>query len=532
MTSVASPELNGSTAEGRASGLLLHVSSLPSRYGIGDLGPSAYAFVSLLAGAGQRYWQVLPLVPIGPGNSPYLSASTFASNVLLISPESLRDRGLLDGISMAGAELAATTRVDYGLVAETKLPLLHEAAASFSDRADPEQRRRFAAFRKEHGPRWLDDFALFTVLTDQIGTSWTDWPGGLARRRAPEIRRAETEFNREIESEKVLQFLFFEQWAELRTAASKQGVQIVGDMPLYVGQDSADVWAHPELFLLDAGGQPFVVSGVPPDYFSETGQRWGTPIYDWDEMVARNFEWWRSRMRRAFGLFDLVRFDHFRGIAGYWAIPSDNATAVEGTWEEAPGERLLAAIADELGALPLLAEDLGVITEDVIALRDRFGLPGMRVAQFGFDDAPDSELHHPGAYPENVWGYTGTHDNDTTFGWFWSQNPERGEGSLDLRRRLLYQETGGDVVWGLIEMVASSRARTSIFPVQDILELGTEARMNFPGTASDNWEWRLLPGQLDDETMARLADVTRETGRSGAGAITTRPADGPGMGAG
>ncbi|HEX6286911.1 MAG TPA: 4-alpha-glucanotransferase [Acidimicrobiia bacterium] len=509
---MASPDLHGSTAAQRSSGLLLHPSSLPGSYGIGDLGPSAHDFVRLLADAGQRYWQMLPLVPIGPGNSPYLSISTFASNSLLISPERLHDRGLLDAASLAGAELGATTRVDYGLVFETKLRLLHEIAAEFSDRADPDQKSRFAAFSDEHGPLWLDDFALFTVLSDRIRVPWTDWPEGLARRHRPAIERAEAEFGDEIEIEKVLQFLFFEQWSDLCAAAFENGVRIVGDMPLYVGHDSADVWAHPESFLLDADGHPLVVSGVPPDYFSETGQRWGTPIYDWDEMAGGDFEWWRARMRRAIDLFDLVRFDHFRGVAGYWAIPAENETAVEGTWEEGPGMRLLDAIEDELGGLPLLAEDLGVITEDVITLRDRFGLPGMRVAQFGFDDAPDTEIHHPATYPENVWGYTGTHDNDTTLGWFWAQGP-RIVSQLEAKRRRLHEVTGGDVVWGLIELVAGSRARTSIFPVQDILELGSDARMNTPGTAIGNWEWRLLPGQLDDHAMAKLAEVTRGAGR-------------------
>lgn len=510
---VASRNSNGSIASDRASGLLLHVSSLPGRFGIGDLGPAAHDFVSLLAETGQRYWQVLPLVPIGPGNSPYLSVSTFACNVFLMSPEALRDRGLIDARSVAEAEVEATSRVDYRLVAEHKIGLLRQAAANFAERADVRQKAQFAAFKDRHGPRWLDDFALFSVLRAETRSPWPDWPEGLARRHVPTLRRASAEFAYQIENEKVLQFLLFEQWSELRALAHQEAVHIVGDMPLYVGHDSADVWANPDLFQLDADGHPVVVSGVPPDYFSDTGQRWGTPIYDWDEMAARGFDWWRSRMRRAVDLFDVVRFDHFRGVAGYWAIPSENETAVDGTWEGGPGDRLLAAIEDELGGMPLLAEDLGVITEDVIALRDRFGLPGMRVAQFGFDDAPDSKLHHPDAYPENVWGYTGTHDNDTTLGWFWEGSPLPRVDRLDRRRRRLYKQTEGDVVWGLVEMVARSKARTSIFPVQDILELGSEARMNMPGTESGNWEWRLLPGQLDDRAMTRLAEVTSDVGR-------------------
>lgn len=510
---MSSRDPNRSIARERASGLLLHISSLPGRFGIGDLGSAAHDFVTLLAGARQRYWQVLPVVPIGPGNSPYLSASTFAGNVLLISPESLRDRGLLDAGSLAEAELTTGNRVDYSLVSKTKMQLLHAAAANFSDRADTEQKDQLDAFRNENGPRWLDDFALFAVLRDRLKTSWTSWPEDLAQRDVSAIRSARSELAAEIQIEELLQFFFFEQWGELKTEAHRRGVQIVGDMPLYVGHNSADVWANPDLFLLDADGHPVVVSGVPPDYFSETGQRWGTPIYDWGEMAARGFDWWRSRMRRAIDQFDVVRFDHFRGVAGYWAIPAENETAVDGTWERGPGDRLLAAIEDELGGMPLLAEDLGVITEDVIALRDRFDLPGMRVAQFGFDDAPDSGLHHPDVYPQHVWGYTGTHDNDTTLGWFWEGNPGRQVDRLDRRRRKLYQSTDGDIAWGLVEMVAQSKAMTCIFPVQDVLELGSEARMNTPGTGSGNWDWRLLPGQLDDGALSRLADVTSNAGR-------------------
>jgi 4-alpha-glucanotransferase len=510
---LASPTSNGSNTAERASGVLLHLTSLPGRFGVGDLGPAANELVSLLASAGQRYWQALPLVPIGPGNSPYLSPSAFAGNVLLISPDRLFDQGLIDAVSLGASELPESSRVDYGAVMETKLRLLHETASSFVSRADPDQRLRYDGFVDEQGPRWLDDFALFAALRDRTPTSWIEWPEGLARRDPEAMGRARVELGSEIETERVLQFLFFEQWEDLRRAANRSGIQIVGDLPLYVGHDSADVWAHPDLFLLDAEGRPTVVSGVPPDYFSKTGQRWGTPIYDWDHMESRGFGWWISRMRHATGLFDLVRLDHFRGVAGYWAVPGRSETAIEGSWQQGPGDKLLTAIEGDLGDLPVIAEDLGVITEDVIALRDRFDLPGMRVAQFGFDNAPDSHLHRPASFPERVWGYTGTHDNDTTLGWFWAGNPKRRRLRLNRRRRRLYRATGGKVVSGLVEMVSASKARTCIFPIQDILELGSEARMNTPGTEKGNWAWRLRTGQLDDEAISRLAEVTRVNGR-------------------
>ena len=493
--------------------MLLHVTSLPGGFGIGDLGPAAHQLVSQLAAAGQRYWQVLSVVPIGPGNSPYLSPSAFAGNPLLISPELLLEHGLIEPSSLSEFEQPETSRVDYPVVMETKLRLLHETAAGFARRADPAEKGRYGAFVAEHGPGWLDDFALFVALRDRAPTSWAEWPEGLARRDSDAMGRARLELAPEIEIERVLQFLFFEQWDELRGVARRNGIEIVGDLPLYVGHDSADVWAHPDLFLLDAHGRPTLVSGVPPDYFSKTGQRWGTPIYDWEKMEARGFGWWVSRMRHATNRFDLVRLDHFRGVAGFWALPAQSTTAIDGSWREAPGDKLLHAIEAELGHLPVIAEDLGVITEDVIALRDRFGLPGMRVAQFGFDDAPDSRLHRPEAFPEQVWGYTGTHDNDTTLGWFWAGNQNRRRWRLDPRRRRLYRATGGDVVSGLVEMVSASRARTSIFPIQDILELGSEARMNTPGTEKGNWTWRLRSGQFDDAAMTRLAEVTRTNGR-------------------
>ncbi|HUG09033.1 MAG TPA: 4-alpha-glucanotransferase, partial [Acidimicrobiia bacterium] len=327
------------------------------------------------------------------------------------------------------------------------------------------------------------------------------------------LARARRELEEEVETSRVIQFLFFEQWRALRQAAGDLGIEIVGDLPLYMAHDSADVWAHPHLFRLDAGGKPSVVAGVPPDYFSETGQRWGNPIFDWEGMAESGYSWWKARVRHALSLFDWLRIDPFRGIAGYWEIPASEPTAVNGQWRPGPAGELLGVLRDELGELPIIAEDLGMITEDVVALRGGFGLPGMRVAQFGFDKTRDAAMHHPDNYPQNVWAYTGTHDNDTTAGWFWEGNPRRRVWRLDRRRRSLYRSVRGEIPWGLVELVSRSRAMTSVFPVQDVLGLGTEARMNTPGTTIGNWEWRLRTGQPTEESLERLRELTVATAR-------------------
>lgn len=502
------------SANRRAGGLLLHVTSLPSRFGIGDLGPEAHRFADRIAGAGQRYWQMLPIGPTGFGNSPYSALSTFAGNPLLVSPEELSGDGLIDGYDLDAMAMPDDGRVGYCTVYEHKSRMLRQAAAAFSRGADPELRRRYAGFRESEGPIWLDDYSLYVVLKDAHGgRAWNEWGEELARRDPAALARAGKDLDEEIETSRVIQFLFFEQWQALRRAAGDLGVEIVGDLPLYVAHDSADVWANPDLFHLDAEGNPTVVAGVPPDYFSETGQRWGNPIFDWDGMAARGYTWWKARVRHALSLFDWLRIDHFRGLAGYWEIPASEPTAINGQWRQGPADELLGALRDELGGLPVIAEDLGIITDDVIALREEFGLPGMRVAQFGFDRESDSATHHPDNYPENVWAYTGTHDNDTTLGWFWEGNPRHRVWRLDRRRRSLYRKVGGEIPWGLVEMVSRSRAKTSIFPVQDILGLGTEARMNVPGTTSGNWEWRLRTGQLTDEALQRLRELSGATGR-------------------
>ena len=499
----------------RASGLLLHVTSLPGRYGIGDLGPQAHEFVARVAAAGQRYWQMLPVGPAGAGNSPYSSLSTFAGNPLMISPDLLFDQGLVDEGDLDAIEVPDGDRVDYPTVLENKLALLGKAAARFASRADPATVQRFAGFIEAHGPLWLEDYCLYMALRrSRDGASWTKWEDGLTGREPAALARTAADLEEQVSANRVIQFLFFEQWQALRQTAAAHRIDLVGDLPLYAAHDSADVWANPKLFLLDDDGRPSVVAGVPPDYFSETGQRWGNPIFDWEEMASRNFTWWRSRVRHALSLFDVLRIDHFRGIAGYWEIPADEPTAVNGQWRPGPAEKLLGAVRDDLGELPIVAEDLGKITDDVIALRDGFALPGMRVAQFGFDKAPGSSIHHPDRYPTNVWAYTGTHDNNTTNGWFWQDNPRHRVWRLKRPRRSLYRRVGGRIPWGLIELVGHSRATTSMLPVQDILELGAEARMNTPGVGAGNWGWRLRHGQLTDTALSRLHALTRASSRS------------------
>ena len=498
----------------RSSGLLLHITSLPGRFGIGDLGPAAHRFVGRMASAGQRYWQMLPIGPTGYGNSPYSALSTFAGNPLLISPEGLAAAGLVSEDGREDAAVDDHGRVDYGTVYPAKARLLGEAAAEFDQRADRELRHRYEEFCEREGPLWLDDYSLYVVLKQaHDGLAWNEWDPDLVLRDPVSLERANRDLAEEIEASRVTQFLFFQQWQTLREIAAENRIQIVGDLPLYVAHDSADVWANPELFLLDQGREPTVVAGVPPDYFSATGQRWGNPIFDWDEMAARGYSWWTARLSHALSLFDWVRIDHFRGLAGYWEIPTSEPTAVNGQWSPGPGADLLEAIRAELGALPIIAEDLGVITEDVVALRDEFDLPGMRVAQFGFDNVSDQSTHHPDNYPQNVWAYTGTHDNDTTVGWFWEGNPRRRVWRLPKGRRVLYRRVHGEIPWGLVEMVSRSIASTSVFPVQDIIGLGHEARMNTPGTVGGNWEWRLRSGELTDGALERLRDLTTATRR-------------------
>ena len=467
----------------RSSGVLLHVTSLPAPYGIGDVGPAADEFITSLAAADQRYWQMLPITPTGYADSPYQSLSTFALNPLLLSPDRLLAEGLIVDDDLNDLRSLPKGAVEFGSVIHHKRYLLEKAARTFRVRATPDQQEAYLEFRRLHGPSWLADYALYAALKRAHDLKpWPDWERSVAIRRASAITDARLRLRDEIELQEILQYLCFTQWTRLRSQAAAAGIALVGDLPLYVAHDSADAWAQPTLFQVDDEGQPTVIAGVPPDYFSETGQRWGNPIYDWAGMEDNGFAWWRARMRHVLSLFDVVRIDHFRGIAGYWEIPASEPTAINGRWLEGPGEKLLHAIEDDMGELPVVAEDLGVITDDVIALRDGHALPGMRVAQFGFDEAPDSAIHDPVQFPVAVWGYSGTHDNDTTEGWFWKDNPERDPDLVKGRRREPGARGDGGRVEGRHRRLhgpGSPRARirgTHEHPGHDVGELAVAAR--------------------------------------------------------
>jgi 4-alpha-glucanotransferase len=499
----------------RSSGLLLHVTSLPTPFGIGDLGPAAREWVDLLAAAGQTWWQVLPLGPPAGGASPYQCFSAFAGNPLLISPEELRVEGLVEkGEVAAGRERAwrAGEPVDYARVEAFKRGLLRVAAERFYARRGRELGDAFDAFcrREKH---WLEDYALFMALREALGgKGWAAWPRELAGRRKEALAEARRRFAGAIAAQRFEQFVFFRQLQALRDHARGRGVKLIGDLPIFVALESADAWAHPHLFTLDARGRPVKVAGVPPDAFSETGQRWGNPLYDWRAMEREGFAWWVRRLRASLEQADLVRIDHFRGFAACWEIPARARTAKRGQWVCTPGEPLLLTLRKELGgtlgALPVIAEDLGLITPDVDALRRQFRLPGMRVLQFAFGgDAHNPHLPH-NIEPDSV-AYTGTHDNDTTVGWYRSADA----GTRKNARRY-FPAIAEEPAWTLLEATWGTVARVAIAPLQDLLSLGNEARMNLPGTAKGNWGWR-APGFGEMRAaFRRLRGLTEKYGRA------------------
>ena len=499
----------------RASGVLLHVTSLPSYGGIGDLGHAAHEFVAFLAAAKQHIWQVLPLGPTGYGNSPYASSSAFAGNHSLISLEFLSDWGWIEGERIGGLA-GRSGNVDFNEVEERKLPLLHEAAGNFLDRGAPGPGRDLRLAEQWSGFEefcrietcWLDDYALFAVLRRKYNTgAWTAWPEPLCRRRLEALAQAAKTHRREIDRERILQYAFSRQWNELRKAAALSGIRILGDVAIFVNMDSADVWVHPEFFELDKDLKPIRIAGVPPDYFSPTGQRWGNPLYRWDVLGRSGFGWWIERIRRACELYDIVRLDHFRGFEAYWAIPAAEATAVKGKWVKAPGLELFRALEAALGPLPLVAEDLGMITSEVDALRKELDLPGMKVMQFGFS-SKGAHIHLPHRFTPDTVAYTGTHDNDTTQGWF--------DAASKAERRAVEAYVGpvaGRPVWSLIRAVEASVAQVAVIPAQDLLEAGSEARMNTPAVAAGNWSWRAPEGCWTAETAQRLAALVEVTDR-------------------
>lgn len=471
----------------RSAGVLLHPTSLPGRYGIGDLGDNAYRFVDFLTAAKQRIWQTLPLGPTGYGDSPYQSFSAFAGNPLLISPDRLVSDGFLPAEAVKVIPDFSPTAVDFGPVIEYKNELLRQAHAYFLANGSDDQRVAFDRFC-QNTAYWLDDYALFMALKQHHGENeggvWNTWPKPIAKRQVRAMKQWSKELADEIASHKFQQFLFYKQWLELKGYANRQGVKIVGDLPIFVAYDSADVWAHPELFHLNKDGSPAVVAGVPPDYFSATGQRWGNPLYNWDKIAANNYSWWIQRLHMNLVQADIVRIDHFRGFEAYWEIPATEPTAVIGRWVKGPDADFFDAIRAKLGDLPIIAEDLGVITPEVEALRDRFGFPGMRILQFAFGGERNSSFL-PYNYIRNTVVYTGTHDNETTLGWYLNAT----EDERDHVRRYAVS-SGRDIVWDLIRLAYASVADMAIIPMQDLFVLGNEARMNYPGKEGGWWRWR------------------------------------------
>ena len=496
--------------EYRASGVLLHVASLPSPYGIGDVGPDALAWVDRLREAGQSWWQALPLGPTGYGNSPYQSLSSFAGNELLISPDGLIEEGLLRASDCEGNSFSASA-IDYDAVIVFKHRLLETAWANFGAGARQDLRPLFDQFCYDH-THWLEDYALFRALKARYnGACYLDWPRELVQRTPAALTSARRELAGPIEEVRFAQFLLFRQGERLKEHARCQGVRLIGDLPFFVSPDSSDVWANPELFLLDEQHRPRFVAGVPPDYFSAQGQLWGNPVYDWDAVRQTGYRWCLERLHALLGHVDMIRLDHFRGFAAAWHVPIGAATAQTGQWVSGPGADFFCTAEKELGALPFIAEDLGLITQDVCVLRDRFGLPGMRVLQFAFDGKSDNP-HLPRNYTPNTVVYTGTHDNPTTRGWF--------EELPDQQRQILWNylkqpaSESREAASILINLAWSSAAALAMAPLQDLLNLGNEARMNRPGRAEGNWRWRCTEDMLTPAAFQWLHDLTKTSNRA------------------
>lgn len=499
----------------RSSGILLHVTSLPGRFGVGDLGFCAFEFADFLVDGGQKLWQVLPLNPTGYGDSPYQCFSAFAGNPLLLSLERIAEKGLLQDSDLARTPSFPEDSVDYGLVISHKMSLLRRAAQAFFADASRADRAAFERFCEESGA-WLDDYALFMAAkVAHHGTVWTGWDAGLRQRDSKALRDWAKKLAPEIQAFKYWQFEFFAQWERLKDYCQGRGVRFMGDIPIYVAHDSADVWAHPDLFRLDEQGAPTVVSGVPPDYFSATGQLWGNPIYRWDILAGTGYKWWIERFRASLGLFDMVRLDHFRGFEAFWEVPAGATTAINGRWIKGPGEDFLSALQNAFGGLPIVAENLGVVTPPVEKLRQQFGLPGMSLLQFAFGNDPQGPSFRPHNYSRDLVAYTGGHDNDTTVGWWNSSGAtDSTRTAEDVRKEHAFARTylnfhdDSEINWVMIRAVLSSVADIAIVPLQDLLGLGTEARMNLPGSVRGNWKWRYRPVALTKDLSARLRSLT------------------------
>ena len=505
----------GSRPNRRTSGILLHPTSLPGRFGVGDIGIEAFRFVDFLKDAGQRLWQVLPLGPTGYGDSPYQCFSSFAGNPLLISLEQLAEQGLLALAALRNPPPFPENEADFGSVIPWKMALLETAGRDFLANARGDVRRQFEAFCAAQAS-WLDDYALFMALKHEHGQEfvWTHWDAAVRSRRADAMAAARERLAGETGLYCFYQFEFFNQWQALKEHCAACGIRVMGDAPIYVAHDSADVWSHTEYFELDENGNPSAVAGVPPDYFSATGQLWGNPLYRWDVLAANGYRWWIERLAATLRMVDLIRLDHFRGFEAYWTVPAGEKTAVNGRWIKGPGAAFLQAAEDALGKLPLVAENLGVITPEVEAMRTRFGFPGMSILQFAFGKDPQGPDFRPHNYPRERVAYSGTHDCDTTVGWWTSSG--RGESTRteeDIRKERDYTRRylnldGQEIHWAFIRTLMGSVADTVVFPLQDVLGLGTEARMNLPGTPSGNWRWRVASNALTPALSRRLRELT------------------------
>ena len=497
--------------EYRASGVLLHVTSLPSPYGIGDVGPAALRWIDRLHEADQSWWQALPLGPTGYGNSPYQPLSSFAGNVLLVSPDWLMEDELLQSSDREEPPISSSA-VDYNVVIPFKHRMLERAWANFSAGARPELRSVFEQFCYDQA-HWLEDYALFRALKIRYrGVSYQEWPSELVERKPAALARARQDLAGLINQVCFAQFLLFRQGKRLKEHARAKGVCLIGDLPNFVSPDSSDVWTNPELFLLDEQRRPLVVAGVPPDAFSSQGQLWGNPIYDWDALRLTGYRWWIDRVRALLAHVDVIRLDHFRAFAAAWHIPAGAPTAQSGRWVPGPGADFFSTIRSELGALPFIAEDLGLITRDVYALRDQFHLPGMRVLQFAFDGRSDNP-YLPLNYVHNTVVYTGTHDNPTTRGWFEELPNDQQQHLWNYLKRP--GGRGNEVAWELIRLAWSSVAALAIAPLQDVLNLGREARMNVPGSSENNWRWRCTEDMLSEDHFDGLLDLTKNSNRAG-----------------
>jgi len=495
----------------RGSGVLTHITSLPSNFGIGDLGPNAYKYCDLLSIAKQSYWQILPLNPTDSiyGNSPYSSISAFANNTLLISPALLVKDGWISKGDLKKTPTFPEDYVDYDGVVKYKEQLFDAVYGKFKiSRKDESLFNDYC----NANASWLDDFALFVILKSCFKEDdWNSWPDGIKNRKKDEIEKYQNEYSDGIEKVKLLQFIFMQQWVALKSYCNQKGIKIIGDIPIYVSYDSVDVWENPTIFKLDNDKKSTVVAGVPPDYFSETGQRWGNPVYDWDKLRETKYQWWIKRIERNLELFDCIRIDHFRGMVEFWEIPVTEETAIKGEWGRVPTDDFFNALRDYFKELPIIAEDLGIITDDVKEAMRRLGFPGMKVLVFAFNGNLDDQPYLPHNYSENSVVYTGTHDNNTVLGWY--ENEASDQEKSNLNNYLSKDVKKTTVCWDLIELALKSRSKIAIFPIQDILNLGQNSRMNVPGTANDNWKWRCSMSKIKPATMQKLADIVVETQR-------------------